>query len=57
MLLAIILIFFLCGGGGYWGYNRGYYGAGPGIGGLVILLIVLWLFAGPGLGFGHLGWR
>ena len=45
----IIVLFLLFGGGGYYGYNRGYYGGrgfGGGLGLLVLLLILFTVFGG-----------
>jgi hypothetical protein len=38
------------GGGGYWGYSRGYYGGGHGLIWLVLIIVVFVLF-----GDGHPG--
>ena len=48
MLILIILILLLFGGG-FVGYNR--YGArgGLGIGGVILVILVLWLLLGGGL--------
>ena len=41
LLLIILIILLIFGtGGGYYGYNRGYYGPAP-FGGLVTVLVIL----------------
>ena len=49
----MIVLVVLFGGGGFYGYNRGYYG-GRGYGGglgLLLLLLILFLIFGNGRGF------
>ena len=46
LILIIILLVLLFGGG--WGWQAGYYGPGVfgGIGGLLVLILILWLVMG-----------
>jgi hypothetical protein len=50
VIIAIVAVLFLVGGGlgysGHWGgdYGHRYGGGGIGIGGLLLLCLVLWLF-------------
>jgi len=56
LIILILVLLFVFGGGGTWGYNRGYYGGQSfGLGGLVVLCIVLWLIFGSGYG-PHVPW-
>ena len=43
ILIIVVLVLLLGGGGGYYGYNR--YG-GSGLGGILGLVLVVWLFGG-----------
>jgi hypothetical protein len=47
ILVVVLVLVVLFGGGGYYGHVSGwrpaYYGGGIGLGGLVLLLVVLWL--------------
>jgi hypothetical protein len=48
-ILLIVLIVLALGGGGYAYRSAGpYYGGGIGIGGILLILIVAWLFFGMG---------
>jgi hypothetical protein len=50
ILIILLAIFILFGGGGYYGYNRGYYsGAGYGgaLGLIVIILLAFYLIGRP----------
>ncbi|MCW6510068.1 DUF3309 family protein [Lichenifustis flavocetrariae] len=47
LLLIIVILVLLFGGGGYYGHRAGYYGTGGiGIGGIVLILIIVWLLFG-----------
>jgi hypothetical protein len=48
LLIVLILLLIFGGTGGYYGYNRGYYGPGPfsGLVGVLVLLIILYLIFG-----------
>jgi hypothetical protein len=52
LILLIILFLVFAGGGGYWFGNRneGQYGPHFGLGGIVLVLLVVWLLGG----FGHI---
>jgi hypothetical protein len=52
ILLVVVLLLLFGGAGGYWGYNRGYYGGrGHGLVWLVVVVLVLAvLFGGPHYG-------
>lgn len=48
-LLLIILIILLLGGGGLYGSRSGNYrGSGIGVGGLLIIILVVWFLMGRG---------
>ena len=49
MLILLILLVLLFGGG-FVGYNRYGHQGGLGIGGVVLVVLLLWLFLGGGLG-------
>jgi len=50
LILLIIVLLFVFGGGGYYGYSR-YPDCGPGlgIGGLLLLILVVWLILRSGI--------
>lgn len=51
-ILLILVILFLFGGGGYYGYRGGYYGTGGfSLFGIVAVCIVLWILFGGGVRF------
>ena len=49
MLILIILLLLMFGGGTF-GYSRYGNGGGLGIGGVVLVVLLVWLFLGGGLG-------
>lgn len=54
-----VIVYLMMSMGGYYGYRRAYYGAGPAIGLLILLFIIFWLaifFAGPYWGWYGYGW-
>ena len=52
-LILIVLLVLALGGGGYaWRSNGPYYGGGIGIGGILLILVIFWLFSG-GMGGVH----
>ena len=50
LLIAIVLIVLIFGGGGYYGMGRGYYGGpvfgGIGVGGIILIVLLVWLLSG-----------
>jgi Protein of unknown function (DUF3309) len=50
MLLLIIVLLLVFGlGGGYWGYNRWGYNGGIGIGGVILIILLVYLLYGKHL--------
>ena len=49
MLILLILLLLLFGGG-FFGYNRYGRGGGLGVGGVVLVVLLVWLFLGGGMG-------
>lgn len=45
-IVLIILLVLLLGGGGFYGVRNGYGGTGLGLGGILILLLIVWLLFG-----------
>ncbi len=50
LIVLIVVLVLLFGGGGYYGFNSGAYGApvlgGIGIGGIILILVVIWALGG-----------
>jgi Protein of unknown function (DUF3309) len=49
LIILIILILLIFGGGGYYGYGAGWpsYGyGGIGLGGIILIILVIWLLSG-----------
>jgi hypothetical protein len=57
LILLIVLLLLFGGGGGYWYGNRGdgVYGPHFGLGGILLVLLVVWLLGGFGAG-PHFRW-
>ena len=49
MLILLILLLLLFGGG-FWGYRSYGPGGGLGIGGVILIILIVWLVLGGGLG-------
>jgi hypothetical protein len=47
LLLVVVLVLLLGGVGPYWGYSSGWgYGPSIGVGGLLTVLLIVWLLGG-----------
>ena len=46
LIILLVLLF----GGGFFGYSRYGTGGGMGIGGVILVILLVWLFLGGGLG-------
>jgi hypothetical protein len=47
MLLLLILLILLFGGGGWFYSDGAFRGPGIGIGGLILLILLIWMLLGP----------